>query len=107
MLDQKLVNEPVFSFWLNRNQSDETSGGELVFGGVDPKSILSLAGTGALQWHYAGGSLEIGISGAPMQPLSSEGSSRGRHFSSLVRYFDALCRGRKTPRYGSVQQGFL
>jgi phytepsin len=37
MLDQKLVNEPVFSFWLNRNESDETSGGELVFGGVDPK----------------------------------------------------------------------
>lgn len=37
MLDQKLVNEPVFSFWLNRNQSDESSGGELVLGGVDPK----------------------------------------------------------------------
>jgi len=37
MLDQKLVNEPVFSFWLNRNESDEASGGELVLGGVDPK----------------------------------------------------------------------
>jgi hypothetical protein len=37
MLDQKLVNEPVFSFWLNRNESDETRGGELVLGGVDPK----------------------------------------------------------------------
>lgn len=37
MLDQKLVNEPVFSFWLNRNESDGTRGGELVFGGSDPK----------------------------------------------------------------------
>jgi phytepsin len=36
MLDQKLVKEPVFSFWLNRNADDE-SGGELVLGGVDPK----------------------------------------------------------------------
>lgn len=36
MMDQKLVKEPVFSFWLNRNADDE-SGGELVLGGVDPK----------------------------------------------------------------------
>lgn len=35
MLDQGLVKEPVFSFWLNRN-ADEEEGGEIVFGGVDP-----------------------------------------------------------------------
>ncbi|XP_057728290.1 aspartic proteinase-like [Arachis stenosperma] len=35
MLDQGLVKEPVFSFWLNRNPEEE-NGGELVFGGVDP-----------------------------------------------------------------------
>lgn len=34
MLDQELVPEPVFSFWLNRN-ADATVGGELVLGGVD------------------------------------------------------------------------
>ncbi|KAL4555548.1 hypothetical protein LXL04_038170 [Taraxacum kok-saghyz] len=34
MVDQGLVHEPVFSFWLNRNTSNE-EGGELVFGGVD------------------------------------------------------------------------
>lgn len=36
MVEQKLVNEKVFSFWLNRN-ADDTNGGELVLGGVDPK----------------------------------------------------------------------
>ncbi|KAK3025029.1 hypothetical protein RJ639_043307 [Escallonia herrerae] len=36
MVEQGLVNEDVFSFWLNRDQ-DATEGGELVFGGVDPK----------------------------------------------------------------------
>lgn len=36
MVNQGLVKDPVFSFWFNRN-SDEDAGGELVFGGVDPK----------------------------------------------------------------------
>ncbi|KAG5548845.1 hypothetical protein RHGRI_014262 [Rhododendron griersonianum] len=35
MLEQGLVKEKVFSFWLNRN-TDAKDGGELVFGGVDP-----------------------------------------------------------------------
>ncbi|RAL49559.1 hypothetical protein DM860_012992 [Cuscuta australis] len=35
MMNQGLVNQPVFSFWLNRNVQDE-EGGEIVFGGVDP-----------------------------------------------------------------------
>ncbi|KAL2253301.1 aspartic proteinase A1-like isoform X2 [Sesamum indicum] len=35
MVKQGLVKEPVFSFWLNRNENEE-KGGELVFGGVDP-----------------------------------------------------------------------
>ncbi len=37
MLDQKLVKEPVFSFWFNRNATEKEKGGELVLGGVDPK----------------------------------------------------------------------
>lgn len=36
MVDQGLVKEKVFSFWLNRD-ADAEEGGELVFGGVDPK----------------------------------------------------------------------
>lgn len=36
MADQNLIDEKIFSFWLNRNADDE-DGGELVFGGVDPQ----------------------------------------------------------------------
>nr|GLL23013.1 cyprosin-like [Ipomoea trifida] len=34
MVNQGLVKEPVFSFWMNRNVQDK-EGGEIVFGGVD------------------------------------------------------------------------
>ncbi|CAI0379451.1 unnamed protein product [Linum tenue] len=39
MIEQGLINEPVFSFWLNRN-ADAEQGGELVFGGVDPNHFV-------------------------------------------------------------------
>ncbi|CAI0437279.1 unnamed protein product [Linum tenue] len=39
MIEQGLINEPVFSFWLNRN-AEEEQGGELVFGGVDPNHFV-------------------------------------------------------------------
>jgi phytepsin len=39
MVEQGLVNEKVFSFWLNRN-ADAKEGGELVFGGVDPNHFM-------------------------------------------------------------------
>ncbi|KAL5773268.1 hypothetical protein ACOSQ2_013192 [Xanthoceras sorbifolium] len=35
MVKQGLIKDPVFSFWLNRNQEEE-EGGEIVFGGIDP-----------------------------------------------------------------------
>ncbi|XP_021744951.1 aspartic proteinase A1-like [Chenopodium quinoa] len=39
MVNQGLVKEPVFSFWLNRN-TDEEEGGEIVFGGADPDHYI-------------------------------------------------------------------
>nr|XP_043622810.1 aspartic proteinase A1-like [Erigeron canadensis]XP_043622811.1 aspartic proteinase A1-like [Erigeron canadensis] len=39
MVEQGLVKEPVFSFWLNRDAAAD-EGGELVFGGVDPKHFV-------------------------------------------------------------------
>ncbi|XP_047332280.1 aspartic proteinase A1-like [Impatiens glandulifera] len=36
MMNQGLIRNPVFSFWLNRNAKEE-EGGELVFGEIDPK----------------------------------------------------------------------
>lgn len=36
MINQSCVKEHVFSFWLNRN-ADDSDGGEIVFGGADPK----------------------------------------------------------------------
>lgn len=36
MIDQKLIEEPVFSMWLNRNPFHKM-GGELIFGGSDPR----------------------------------------------------------------------
>jgi saccharopepsin len=38
MVNRDLIDEPVFSFWLNdaNNGDEEAAGGELVFGGTDP-----------------------------------------------------------------------
>ena len=39
MIEQGLVPEPVFSFWLNRN-ADDSQGGEMVLGGVDSSHFV-------------------------------------------------------------------
>nr|GEW90877.1 aspartic proteinase [Tanacetum cinerariifolium] len=36
MMKQGLVKDPLFTFWLNR-RANEKNGGEIVFGGIDPK----------------------------------------------------------------------
>jgi len=40
LIDQKLVDQPVFSFWLNRNQADQ-NGGELMLGGTNSAHMAS------------------------------------------------------------------
>ena len=44
MLDQGLLAEPVFAFWLNRNP-DDPEGGEMVLGGIDEAHY-----TGDITW---------------------------------------------------------
>lgn len=44
MIDQGLVSDPVFSFWLSRDP-DAAQGGEITFGGVDPQRY-----TGEISW---------------------------------------------------------
>lgn len=40
MIDQKVVNQPLFAFWLDRNP-DKAPGGELTLGGMDSRHYVS------------------------------------------------------------------
>ncbi|KAL5227569.1 hypothetical protein ABZP36_015834 [Zizania latifolia] len=63
MKEQKLIEKDVFSFWLNRD-TDAPTGGELVFGGVDPKhykgSHTYVPVTRKGYWQFEMGDLLIG-----------------------------------------------
>lgn len=63
MLDQKLVAEPVFSFWLNRDP-DAAVGGELVLGGMDPAHFVGqhtwVDVTREGYWQFDLGGIELG-----------------------------------------------
>nr|GFB94145.1 aspartic proteinase A1 [Tanacetum cinerariifolium] len=64
MVNQGLVQEPVFSFWLNRN-ADEEEGGELVFGGVDTNHFKGTSaaiqyGTGSISGFFSQDSVTLG-----------------------------------------------
>ncbi|KAK6915733.1 Saposin B type, region 2 [Dillenia turbinata] len=63
MLSQYLVSEAIFSFWLNRD-SLQQEGGEIVFGGVDPKHFKGqhtfVPVTKKGYWQFEMGELVIG-----------------------------------------------
>ncbi|KAG7557611.1 Aspartic peptidase domain superfamily [Arabidopsis suecica] len=62
MVEKGLVKDPVFSFWLNRNPQDQ-EGGEIVFGGVDPKHFKGehtyVPVTHKGYWQFDMGDLQI------------------------------------------------
>jgi len=55
LISQNLVQQPIFSFWLNRNDA-ETPGGELILGGMDPAhysgSIFWVPLTNETYWEF-------------------------------------------------------
>ncbi|KAL9174966.1 hypothetical protein ABFS82_02G085200 [Erythranthe guttata] len=63
MVDQGLVDEKVFSFWLNRDTEAEV-GGEIIFGGVDPDHYIGnhtyVPVTEKGYWQFAMGDFLIG-----------------------------------------------
>ncbi|KAG7667892.1 hypothetical protein Ndes2526B_g01699 [Nannochloris sp. 'desiccata'] len=66
-LDQGVLEEPVFSFWLNRNTDEGEQGGELVLGGVDPDHFTGehtwVPVTRRGFWQFKMDSLEVGGGG--------------------------------------------
>ncbi len=52
-IDQKLVAEPVFSFWLNRDPNSP-EGGEMVLGGINPERFTGDHTWWVLPSHTAG-----------------------------------------------------
>ncbi|XP_032776418.2 lysosomal aspartic protease isoform X2 [Daphnia magna] len=57
MIAQGLVDEPVFSFWLNRNLSNPELGGEIFFGGTNPEhyvgEVTYIPVTRQAYWQFA------------------------------------------------------
>eukprot|EP00245_Coleochaete_scutata_P006817 TRINITY_DN215_c0_g1_i3.p1 TRINITY_DN215_c0_g1~~TRINITY_DN215_c0_g1_i3.p1 ORF type:complete len:547 (+),score=107.03 TRINITY_DN215_c0_g1_i3:64-1641(+) len=66
MVEQKLVPEPVFSFWLNRDP-DGKVGGEMVLGGVDKDHFVGehtwAPVTRKGYWQFAMEDIEVGVDG--------------------------------------------
>jgi phytepsin len=83
MVNQGLVKEPVFSFWFNRN-ADEDEGGEIVFGGMDPKHYKGehtyVPVTQEGYWQFEMGDVLIdgettGICGSGCSAIADSGTS--------------------------------
>lgn len=73
MIDQKLVPEPVFSFYLNRDQN-KSPGGEIIFGGVDenyfqqPITYTPVTSEGYWQFKMDSVSMSANSSGISFEP---------------------------------------
>jgi phytepsin len=84
-LDQGVLEEPVFSFWLNRNTDEGEQGGELVLGGVDPAHFTGehtwVPVTRRGFWQFKMDSLEVGGIGINNK-VNNNGNAEEKSFPS-------------------------
>ncbi|KAH8413137.1 hypothetical protein KR009_008289 [Drosophila setifemur] len=68
LIDQGLIDEPIFSLILNRNASDASNGGQVLLGGTDPTlfsgclTYVPLSSVG--YWQITVGSIQLGSDSA-------------------------------------------
>jgi len=81
LLAQKLVAQPVFAFYLNRQNSSAGQGGELVLGGTDPKHYTGAFTfaplTNQTYWEFAIDGVSIGstVIAGPSKAIADSGTS--------------------------------
>jgi cathepsin D len=81
MVKEKLIEQPLFAFWLNREASAE-KGGEITFGGIDPDhyegNITYAPVTAKGYWQFKVDSMKVGsedICPGGCQAISDTGTS--------------------------------
>jgi len=77
MLNQGLIDEPVFSFYLNRDMNDPEHGGEITFGGINPAhhltNITYVSVTRQAYWQFTVDDIEVAGSGAADDSICAGG----------------------------------
>jgi len=91
MINQKLITQPLFAFWLNRNTAQNTTGGELDIGGVDTS-------------HYTGGITYVPLNNDTYWQYTITGISIGSSLTFCQSGCNAICDSGTSTLAGPVAQ---